>query len=213
MRIIIGSMFSHGVNKALSILSDDAGQFNILLHGLCWVHAERNLQKLHCYTDAQEKELKKILTNFWQLYQDTKEYKKEPSEEKARQIKSDVDAICQISTQWLALQQALKKLTSNKEELLLVLKRPGIPLHNNTSERDIREYVKRRKISGSTRSEMGRVCRDTFTSLKKTCRKSGISFWEFLNDRISKTNGIENLAVLVKQKYNASLVPIACRSG
>ena len=210
---LIGSMFVHGVNKALSILSDDAGQFNILLHGLCWIHAERNLKKLNCYTNVQEKELEKILTDFWQLYQHTKEYKKVPSEDKAKQIETDFAAICQFQTQWLALEEALKKLTSNKEELLLVLKRPEIPLHNNTSERDIREYVKRRKISGSTRSELGRVCRDTFTSLKKTCRKLEISFWEYLNDRISQTNRIENLTVTVKQKYRDSLVPIASRSG
>ena len=93
------------------------------------------------------------------------------------------------------------------------MKRPEIPLHNNASERDIREYVTRRKISGSTRSEMGRAARDTFASLKKTCRKLEISFWEFLNDRISKTNEIEKLSLLVKQKYYASLVPIACKSG
>src|SRR5262249_1138919 len=40
-----------------------------------------------------------------------------------------------------------------------------------------------RKISGSTRSEAGRRCRDTFASLKKTCRKLGIGFWAYLCDR------------------------------
>lgn len=210
---LIGSMFAHGANKNLSILSDDAGQFNILLHALCWIHAERNLRKLHCYSPQQEKDLEKTLTAFWQLYQDTKEYRKNPTEEKAKQIEFGFDTICSLPSQWLALEQSLKKLSSNKEELLLVLKRPEIPLHNNGSENDIREYVTRRKISGSTRSEMGRMCRDTFASLKKTCRKLEISFWDFLNDRISKTNAIENLAVIVKQKSICSPVPVRCRSG
>ena len=40
-----------------------------------------------------------------------------------------------------------------------------------SSERDIRKYVKRRKVSGGTRSDEGRQCRDTFASLKKTCKK------------------------------------------
>jgi len=79
----------------------------------------------------------------------------------------------------------------------LVLDRPEIPLHNNTSERDIREYVKRRKISGSTRSEEGKKSRDTFTSLKKTCRKLGISFWKYLEDRIKMTMQIPPLADLI----------------
>jgi hypothetical protein len=198
---LIGSAITHGFNKSLAILSDDAGQFNIFLHALCWIHAERNIQKLLCYTPGQEKELEKILSSFWQLYQDLKAYQKNPAENKIKELEAAFDALCQFKTDWVALEQALKKLTANKSELLLVLKRPEIPLHNNTSERDIREMVKRRKISGSTRSEAGRNSRDAFTSLKKTCRKLGISFWAYLNDRISLTNAIENLSITISQKY------------
>lgn len=50
---------------------------------------------------------------------------------------------------------------------MLVLEKPDIPLHNNASESDIRKYAKRRKISGGTKSDLGRKSRDTFTSLKK----------------------------------------------
>ncbi len=95
---------------------------------------------------------------------------------------------------------ALKRIYRNKSELLLVLKRPDVPLHNNLSERDIREYVKRRKISGSTRSDMGKQCRDTFTSLKKTCRKLGISFWQYLKDRIEYQNKYPPLAEIVESQ-------------
>ncbi len=73
-----------------------------------------------------------------------------------------------------------------------------IPLHNNLSERDIRDYVKKRKISGSTRSEAGRKCRDTFASLKKTCRKQGISFWDFLTDQTGKTKQIPLMADILQ---------------
>jgi hypothetical protein len=79
-----------------------------------------------------------------------------------------------------------------------VLDRPDIALHNNLSERDIREYVKKRKISGSTRSDLGRCCRDTFTSLKKTCRKLKVSFWEYLKDRLSGTHRIRPLSDLMR---------------
>ena len=67
------------------------------------------------------------------------------------------------------------------------------------SERDIREYVKRRKVSGSTRSDEGRRCRDTFASLKKTCKKLGVKFWDYLQDRIEKKNAIPELSVLMRQ--------------
>lgn len=66
--------------------------------------------------------------------------------------------------------------------MLSVLERPETLLHTNGSERDIPQYVKRRKVSGGMRSEEGRRCRDTFASMKKTCRNPGISFWVYLLD-------------------------------
>ena len=66
-----------------------------------------------------------------------------------------------------------------------MLERPEIPLHNNLSENDIRDYVKKRKISATTRSAAGRAARDTFLSLKKTCQKLGLSFWHYLQDRLA----------------------------
>ncbi len=41
-----------------------------------------------------------------------------------------------------------------------------------------------RSAPGPAASEVGRQCRDTFASLKKTCRKQGVSFWEYLKDRV-----------------------------
>lgn len=67
-----------------------------------------------------------------------------------------------------------------------MLERPDIPLHTNGSEGDVRDYVKKRKVSGGTRSDLSRRCRDTFASLKKTCRKLGVSFWDYLNDRVDQ---------------------------
>ena len=107
------------------------------------------------------------------------------------------DKLCTEKTGFLKLDQALERINNNKQELLLVLDRSEIPLHNNTSERDIREYVKKRKISGSTRSEEGQKCRDTFTSLKKTCRKLGVSFWKYLDDRIKMKMQIPFLSDLM----------------
>jgi hypothetical protein len=45
---------------------------------------------------------------------------------------------------------------------LMALEQPEIPLHTNDSENDIRRQVARRKISGDTRSDPGRDCRDAF---------------------------------------------------
>ena len=93
----------------------------------------------------------------------------------------------------------LQHFHAKQSELLRVLERPELPLHNNRSENDLRDRVKKRKISAGTRSEAGRRCRDTFASLKKTCRKHGISFWEYLKDRVSGLNVIPPLADLIRR--------------
>src|SRR5262249_57147252 len=92
-------------------------------------------------------------------------------------------------------------------DLLRVLEHPEVPLHNNGLESDIREYVKRRKISGGTRSEAGRRCRDTFASLKKTCRKLGLRFWDYLQDRVRGLGQIPRLAELIRRKARQTIAP------
>ena len=94
----------------------------------------------------------------------------------------------------------LKEIRDHKADLLRVLKRPEVPLHNNASESDIREYVKKRKISGGTRSTAGRRCRDSFASLKKTCRKLGVNFWTYLQDRVRGLGKVARLADLIRQR-------------
>jgi len=97
------------------------------------------------------------------------------------------------------LNEALKNLHAKKESFLRVLDHPGLPLHNNLSENDIREYARLRKISGGTRSDAGQRCRDTFMSLKKTCRKLGVDFGCFLHDRLSGTKQVPSLSELMRQ--------------
>lgn len=197
---LIGSILHHGFSKELVIISDDAGQFNILLHALCWIHAERTIHKLVGCSEKECKAIEDVRDRIWQLYRDLKAYKETPGAEMKLALEKRFDDIFATKTCSEVLDAALRRVAKNKEELLLVLDRPDIPLHNNLSERDIREYVKRRKISGSTRSDDGRRCRDTFISLKKTCRKLGIPFWLYLNDRVSNAGEIPPLPDLIRAK-------------
>ena len=66
----------------------------------------------------------------------------------------------------------------------MVLDHPEIPLHTNGSENDIRCQVTKRHVSGGTRSDIGRDCRDAFLGLAKTCSKLGIAFWDYLGARL-----------------------------
>jgi hypothetical protein len=58
------------------------------------------------------------------------------------------------------------------------------PLFTNSSERDLRPQVIRRKISSGTRSEPGHACRDAFLGLLLTCTKLGVLFWAYLGHRL-----------------------------
>jgi hypothetical protein len=181
---LVGSILQHGWNRDLAIISDDAGQFNVLLHALCWVHAERAIEAISGFNDAQRQLIEAVKNNIWLFYNRLKDYRRDPNQKIKVELEKQFDDLFSRKVGYGPLDKVLKHIFRKKSELLLVLNRPDIPLHNNLSERDIREYVKRRKVSGSTRTESGRLCRDSFTSLKKTCRKLGISFWQYLLDRV-----------------------------
>jgi hypothetical protein len=66
-----------------------------------------------------------------------------------------------------------------------VLERPEIPLRTDGSENDIRTVLTKRKISGGTVSEPGKMARDTMLGLMKTCARLGVSYYRFLGDRFA----------------------------
>lgn len=197
---LIGSLVAHGLSMDLVIMSDDAGQFNVFRHALCWCHAERVFQRILPLNELNAEASDWVISQLWALYQKLKTYQMQPTKSAKRAITAHFDRICRQKTQFQTLNQALKRLANNKAELLLVLEDPDIPLTNNLSERDIREYVIKRKISGSTRSELGRKCRDTFASLKKTCQKQGVSFWDYLIDRTTFAGNIPPLGDLINAR-------------
>jgi len=201
---LLGSILEHrSTNPELVVVSDDAGQFDFLLHGLCWIHAERTINKLVGFNEEQRRALQGIRKQIWDFYSQLKAYKDSPDRLTKEKLARRFDEIFSSRTCYTRLNRALGRIRKNKSELLLVLERPDIPLHNNASETDIREYVKKRHISGSTRSDLGRRCRDTFSSLKKTCRKLALGFWAYLNDRLSGANSIPPLAELIIRRLQS----------
>jgi hypothetical protein len=194
-----GSVQSHKFLCDAVVLSDDAGQFNVGRHALCWVHAERLVHKLDTFTDKHRAAQKRVrglrrLTALlgisplrgliWDFYASLKAYRLKPSQPRAVALRARFDRIFLRRTGFVTLDRLLARLHANKAELLMVLDRPEIPLHTNGSESDIRCYVTRRKVSAGTRSDVGRDCRDAFLSLAKTCDKLGIAVWDYLGNRL-----------------------------
>jgi transposase IS66 family protein len=179
-----GAVAEHGFLREAVIVSDDAGQFNIGLHALCWVHAERLVHKLDTFTDLHRAAQERMRALIWWFYADLKAYRADPSTRRRSEMRARFDRIFTRRTGFAMLDRLLARLHANKPELLRVLDRPEIPLHTNGSERDIRCQVIKRKISGGTHSGAGRDCRDAFLGLMLTCAKLGITFWQYLGDRL-----------------------------
>lgn len=196
------SLLAQDLYSSLVFLSDDARQFKLagFLHALCWVHIERHVARLIPLTRGQHAAHEAARDAIWRYYQRLKGYRASPTPQRRAGLERDFDPLFLKKTGWPELNEALQKIHGKREELLLVLDHPEIPLHNNLSENDIRQYVKKRKISAGTRSDAGRRCRDTFLSLKTTCRKLGVTFWQYLQDRIQHLNDIPPLADLIQRK-------------
>lgn len=201
---LLGGLIARGVSPELVVLSDGAPQFVILVHAACWVHAERPLAKLVPHNEEHRAAIERVRSQLWELYQDLKAYREQPQEARRPMLESRFDCLVGQRTGYPSIDGILKEMRDHQADLLRVLERPEVPLHNNAEESDIREYVKRRKISGGTRSSAGRRCRDTFASLKKTCRKLGVRFWEYLQDRIRGLGQLPRLADLIREKAHAA---------
>jgi len=182
------------------LVCDDAPQFKGILEylGLCWVHEERHYDKLIPRHSHFQKELDNFLDKFWDYYDALKKYKENPTQEKKGALSIEFDELFSADTDYFALNSVIKKSAKKKESLLLVLEYPEIPLHNNTSELDIREKVIQRKIRNCFRSIRGAKASDTFLSLMAICRKQGITFWDYIQDRVYNLQKIPSLAEIIK---------------
>jgi Transposase IS66 family len=179
-----GSICAHGFLRDAVIVSDDAGQFAVGRHALCWVHAERLVHKLDTFTDLHRTAQQRLRALIWRFYADLKAYGAVPTARRRSEMRVRFDRIFRRRTGFVTLDRLLARLHANRAELLAALDRPDIPLHTNGSERDLRCQVIKRKISGGTQSDAGRDCRDAFLGLMHTCTKLGIAFYDYLGARL-----------------------------
>jgi hypothetical protein len=200
-----GAIRHHGFLGNTVVVSDDAGQFRIGEHALCWVHAERLVHKLIPMTPDQRQAVDIMRQLIWWFYRDLKSYQRDPCPRRAAALRARFDRLFKRGTGYVTLDRLLARLHRRKPELLRVLDRPEIPLHTNGSENDIRAFVTKRKISGGTVSEAGKNARDVLLGLMKTCSKLDVSFFRYLGDRlgIPTQEPIPLLPDLVRQAAQA----------
>jgi hypothetical protein len=205
---LFASLIDSGIPRDLGVHGDDAGQFNVFVRSLCWIHEERHYRKLIPPDETTRQAIEQIRGEIWDLYRGLQEYKLVPSENlKSLLQQSFDDLFSRKKTPSPTLNNQLAQTYAKKDELLRVLERPETPLHNNGTETDAREMVVKRKVSGGTRSEEGQKCRDTFVSLKKTCGKLGLTFFGYLEDRINGLFKIPKLAEVISSRSGRQPVP------
>ena len=203
---LLGSAIENGVSPDLLVLSDGAKQFAILVHALCWVHMERSIRRLPGVTAQHRQEIEAVQTELWEYYRQLRAYQNHPTDEKKQPLRERFDDIFgQRYPRHAGLNLAMQQFCAHKQELLRVLDAPQIPLHTNAAETDIREYVTRRKISGGTRHPDGRLARDTFIGLKKTCRKLAYSFWQYLLSRLQGDDRVPYLPDVIRTRMTQKL--------
>ncbi len=195
-----GAVAEHGFLHEAIIVSDDAGQFNVGELALCWIHAERLVHKLETFTDPQRTAQQHMRGLIWWFYADLKAFRTDPTPRRRSELRARFDRIFQRRTGFVMLDRLLQRLHANKAELLMVLDHPEIPLHTNGSENDIRCQVTKRQVSGGTKTDTGRDCRDVFLGLGKTSQKLGFAFWDFLGARLSvpRITAVPRLADLIR---------------
>jgi hypothetical protein len=197
---LVGYIVSSELKSGQVFLSDRAGQFALFVHAACWVHMERPLRKVVCSCEQVKKELEQVREAIWTTY---KALKQAASEEQGKeQVNELYDQLIAMKTISAEINAVIDNFATYREELLRALDHPGLPLHNNDSERDVRAVAKRRNISGSTKSEEGLKFRDGLLSLKQTCFRLGYSFWEYM--QLWFRGRPPNLAELVRNRYRTA---------
>ena len=74
-----GAINQHGLLGNTVVVSDDAGQFRVGTHALCWVHAERLVHKLLPVTEAQRRAVDLVRQLIWWFYRDLKAWQSSPT--------------------------------------------------------------------------------------------------------------------------------------
>jgi hypothetical protein len=182
-------------------IADDAAQFRYVTAelALCWVHEGRHYKKLNPTLSYHRQLQHKFLRSFWRFYGRLKRYRDQPSPQLAARLSHQFDRLFAIRTGYEALDTLIARTQAHKHALLMVLRHPEIPLHNNAAELGARRRVCKRRVSYGPNSESGLQAWDTFMSLAGTTQLLGISFFHYLRDRLMHTGDIPPLPDLIRQ--------------
>lgn len=181
------------------LVCDDAPQFQWVTDevALCWVHAGRHYKKLTPCVALHQQQVEAFLKEFWGYYHELRRYQEQPTTEERRRLEAGFDRLFAQRTGYRALDERIVLTRAKKAQLLMVLEHPEIPLHNNAAELGARQRVRKRDVSFGPRTAEGVAAWDTFMSLAATTKKLGVSFYQYIHDRICGLNQVPHLADII----------------
>jgi cell division protein FtsB len=184
------------------LVCDDAPQYKQLTDklALCWIHDGRHYKKLTPVVPAHQQAVDEFLDSYWDFYHELLVYKQQPTPAEVTRLSQRFDELFSTVSGYDALDERIAKTKAKQDSLLMVLKHPEIPLHNNDSELAARRRARKRDVSFGPRTQDGKRAWDTFMSLAATTKKLGVSFYQYIRDRVSGANKIPPLADLIAQQ-------------
>jgi len=191
--------------QAIQVLvCDDAPQFKQIteLLALCWVHAARHYKKLIPIVPEHKQLTEAFIVDIWEYYRKLLAFTKNPKEEMKQLLSSEFDRLFNTITGYGQLDSRIAKTRSQKDQLLVALDYPEVPLHNNLAERGARAQARRRDISYQTRNERGTEAKDTFMTIISTAKQLCVNIVDYITDRISGAMQMPSLAQVIERKTN-----------
>ena len=184
------------------LIGDDAPQFKRITEelALCWVHDARYYKKLSPAVAYHRRLLDEFMDRYWAFYDQLLAYREAPATEQVPRLEAEFDELFATVTGYTGLDRRIAMTRDKRASLLMVLRHPEIPLHNNPAEIEMRRRVRKRDVSFGPRTEDGKRAWDTFATLLATTKKLGVSFYRYVYDRVAESGEIPNLADLIVKR-------------
>ena len=182
------------------LVVDDVPQFKLITEalGLCWIHEGRHYKTLNPLFREHKKATGDFIEKFWDHYRKLVAYKEKPTSALANELRAEFEILFATKTGYQKLDEQIETTSRKIESLLLVLRYPFIPLHNNPVENMARRQVRTRDIHLHTMATDGTIAKDALATLVGTAKKLSVNIFTYFFDRITKKYEMISLAELIR---------------
>ena len=165
-----------------------------------WIHDGRHYQSMQPCVPLHQQLLEEFRGKYWDYYRQLRAFQKAPTLAQVAPLREQFDSLFSTVTGYDVLDRRIATTKADKENLLMVLNHPEIPMHNNPAELDGRRRVRKRVISYGPRSEHGIKGWDTMQTVLGTAKKLGVNCFQYIRDRIGGARQMPALADLIREK-------------